>query len=74
MRYTWECLKRVPFIAAPLIVLAAFGKGVLGSSSDHFIAGLVFLAVGMFLFGLTADVIRWLCLMVRWLHRAAAGE
>lgn len=74
MRYTWECLKRVPFIAAPLLVLGAFGRGALGDTSDHMIAGLVFLTVGMFLFGVTADLVRGFCLIVRWLHRAAAGE
>lgn len=74
MRYTWACLKKAPFVALPLLVLALFGKGTLGESSDHMIGGLVFIFVGMFVCGVVFDLIRGAGLIVRWLHRAAAGE
>lgn len=73
MPYTWKCLKKAPFVAFPLLVLAVLGRGALGGSQDKLLGGLVFILVGMLFFGLLFDLVRWLGLMVRWLHRSATG-
>ena len=69
MPYTWKCLKKAPWVALPLLVLALAGKGALGGSQDKLLGGLVVILVGMLAFGLIADMVRWLVLGARRLAR-----
>lgn len=70
MRYTIACLKRAPWVAFPLLIIAGFGHGVMAGGSDKVIAGCVVIVVGMLVFGLVADLIAF---MVRLLARAIRG-